>query len=346
VSDLNIGVIGGGRIAQAAHLPALARAEGASLVGICDPSPSLSERVSNRYEVPGFTEVEDLLALDGLDAVIVAVPDRLHLPLSVQALRAGKHVLVEKPLAGSVDEAEELAAAAEGSGLKLQVGAMKRHDAGVQFAAEAVRSRIGRILSATVWYRVMSALRPATEATLFPALVVDQAVREHEASYKADRERYLLTTHGAHVLDGFRYLLGDPQDVSARMARHGADLSWQGLATLEGGGLAHFEITANVHSEWSEGAEIYGERGSVKLRTHFPFSLRASDVEVFDESTTTIERPVFGDGNAYERQIESFVRAVRDDHEATPGAADGVAAVKLIRAVAESVAGDGAKVKP
>ncbi|GGM10917.1 Gfo/Idh/MocA family protein [Nakamurella endophytica] len=344
--ELGIGVIGAGRIAQAAHLPALARADGARLVGLCDPSPVLAEAVARRYEVPGHTSVERLLADPAVDAVIVAVPDRLHLSLAGMALDAGKHVLVEKPIAGTVGDAEALAAKAAGTGLHLQVGAMKRYDPGVAFAADAVRNRIGRVLSASVWYRVMSALRPATEATLFPALVVDPEVRAHEATFKADRPGYLLTTHGSHVFDGLRYLLGDPVTVSARLAQVGPDLSWHGLATLGDGGLAHFEISANVHAEWSEGADIYGEKGCVRLRTHFPFALRASDVEVFDEETATAKRPAFGDTNAYERQVEAFARAIRDGLPDNPDATDGVAAVRLIAAVAESVSRDGAAVAP
>jgi predicted dehydrogenase len=346
VTDVGIGVIGAGRIAQAAHLPALARAHDAVLVGLCDPSRALSEGVGQRYGVPGYTSIDDLLSNSHVEAVIVAVPDRLHLPLASRALNAGKHVLVEKPLAGTLDEAEELAALAAQTGLKLQVGAMKRYDPGVQFAAEAARNSIGRILSASIWYRVMAALRPPTEATLFPALVVDEDVRAHEASFKADREKYLLTTHGAHVLDGMRFLLGDPVDLSARFARAGNDLTWHGLAGLQSGGLAHFEIAANVHAEWSEGADIYGERGYIKLRTHFPFALRASDVEVFDEESATSRRPVFGDSSAFERQIESFAQAIRSDGPTSPDAADGIAAVKLIDAVAKSVDNDGAVVVP
>ncbi|MEV6637040.1 Gfo/Idh/MocA family oxidoreductase [Actinoplanes sp. NPDC051470] len=346
MSNLRIGVVGAGRIAQAAHLPALARAEGAELVALCDPSPLLAGPLSSRYGVPGYQSVDELLDDDNVEAVIVAVPDRLHLPLGVKALRAGKHVLVEKPLAGTVEDAEELAAVARESGLTLQVGAMKRYDPGVQHAAEAVRDRIGKVLSATVWYRVMSALRPATEATLFPALVVDETVRQQEAAFKADRSSYLLTTHGAHVLDGVRYLLGDPARVSAQLAHSGKDYTWHGLAGLAEGGLAHFEITANVHAEWSEGADIYGEKGHVRLRTHFPFVLRASDVEVYDEANGTSERAVFPDSNAYERQIEAFAAAIASGTPASPDAQDGVAAVRLIDAVAESVANDGSWVKP
>jgi predicted dehydrogenase len=345
MDDVRIGLIGAGRIAQTAHLPALARADGVRLVALCDRSPVLSVGVARRYDVPGYTTVEELLSRADIDAVIIAVPDRLHLPLASQALQAGKHVLVEKPLAGTVADAVQLAALAASSRLQLQVGAMKRYDPGVQYAAEAVRTRIGRVLSATIWYRVMAELRPLIEATMFPALVVDEAVRAHEATFKADRESYLLTTHGAHVFDGMRYLLGQPTDIQAQMAGNGKDLTWHGLANLADGGLAHFEITANVHAEWSEGADIYGEKGSIHLRTHFPFALRSSDVEVFDAGTTAGYRPVFGDTNAYERQIEAFARAIRKNTPTSPNGDDGVAAVRLIDAVAESVACGGAQVK-
>jgi predicted dehydrogenase len=340
-----IGMIGAGRIAQAAHLPALAKSVGARLVALCDPSLVVGPEVARRYGVPWYSTTEDLLVNPEVEAVIVAVPDRLHRPLVLQSLDASKHVLVEKPLAGTVPEAEELVEAAAESGLHLQVGAMKRHDPGMQYAAEAIRTKIGRVLSASVWYRVMSGLRPATEATLFPDLVVDERVKAHEAAFKADRPTYLLTTHGAHVFDDMRYLLGDPVSISARMASHDNDLTWHGLACLADGGLARFEITADVHSEWSEGAEVFGERGSIKLNTHFPFTLRASDVEVFDEATHTIERPVFADSNAYKRQIEAFARTVRDGLADDPDAADGLAAVRLIAAVAESVSCNGAEVK-
>lgn len=343
--DLNVGLVGAGRIAQAAHLPALARATGAHLVALCDPSPVLAAQVARRYGVVGYTELDQLLAHPGLEAVIVAVPDRLHLPLAAAALDAGMHVLVEKPLAATLADAETLAARAKTSGVKLQVGAMKRYDPGVQHAADAVASRIGRVLSASVWYRVMANLRPPTEATLFPALVVDDTVRAHEATFKADRASYLLTTHGAHVLDGLRYLVGDPTDVAARHVNHGNDHTWHGLAGLREGGLAHFEITANVHAEWSEGADIYGEKGHVRLRTHFPFALRASDVEVYDEAGGVGSRPVFPDSNAYERQIEAFATAIRHDTATSPDATDGVEAVKLIHAVADSIRSGGVSIK-
>lgn len=344
LSDVGIGLIGAGRIAQAAHLPALAKADGARLVALCDGSALLAREVAARYAVRGYGTVEELLADPAVEAVILAVPDRLHLPIGIQALRGGKHILVEKPLAGTVADAEQLAAAALEMGLHLQVGAMKRYDPGVQFAAAAVKGKLGKVMSASLWYRVHGALRAPIEATYALAPIVDEQVREREAAFKRDRAAYLLLTHGAHVFDELRYLLGEVVAITARAVRSNDDLSWHAIAELTDGGLVSLEITAAVHAEWSEGADIYGEAGRVSVRTHVPFALRASDVEVFEESTAMASRPLFGDSDPYERQLEAFAAGIRDGVPARPDAADGVAVLRLIDAVTESVVAGGTRV--
>ncbi|MHB1782028.1 MAG: Gfo/Idh/MocA family protein [Acidimicrobiales bacterium] len=339
-------MVGAGRIAQVAHLPAASKADRVHLIAVCDPSPVLSEQVAARYGVGGVTELDALLSGEAgeVDAVLIAAPDRLHLALAAEALAAGKHVLVEKPLAGTLEDAEGLAELAGKSGCKLQVGAMKRHDPGIEHAKAALK-RIGPLVSVQAWYRVMSALRPATEATLFPATIVDPEVREVETAFKADRERYLLTTHGAHVFDGIRYLAGEVASLRAEVGHVGKDFSWHGTARLaESGGLCSFEISANVHAEWAEGFDLYGERGHVAVRCFFPFFRRASAVSVFEEEGALSSSPSFGDTDPYERQLEAFARAVLDDEPCNPDAAEGVAAVRFIEAVRESAAGGGVEV--
>ena len=339
---LRLGVIGCGRIAQVAHLPALAKAETIALSGVSDRSPSLAKGVGARYGVPSFTDVSDLLAQD-IEAVLIAVPDRFHLPVGTEALTAGKHVLLEKPAASTSEQAAELARLAAGRGLKVQIGAMRRHDPGISYARRAVAG-IGPILSVSCWYRVHAKLRPPAEATLFPYIVVDEDVRQHEAGFKADRQRYLLATHGAHVFDTLRYLAGDVAAVQARVAHAGPDFSWHGSGQLAGGGLASFEISANVHSDYSEGFEIYGERGHVSVRAAFPFFRRASSVRVFTEEDTTWRSPEYGAADAYQRQAEAFAEAVRADGATDPSAEDGVQALRLIEAVTTSAAHSGAEV--
>ncbi len=343
-APVRLGVVGCGRIAQVAHLPAATKAAGIELAAVCDPSPHLSGAVGARYGVPAFTELEAMLDT-ALDAVVVATPDRLHHEHALAALEAGKHVLVEKPLAPEPDDARHLGEISDRLGLKLQVGAMKRHDPGIEYARAAV-ARIGRVLSMGTWYRVMAALRPPTEATLFPEVVVDPDVRAREAAYKADRGRYLLTTHGAHVFDGIRSLVGDLTGVSVVRTEMGGDFAWHGRGTIaRGGGTATFEIVADVHADWSEGFDIYGEFGHVSVRSWFPFYRRASEVRCYIESEGEASSPRFGDSDPYERQLESFARAIIENLATDPNAADGLAAVKMVVASAESARRGGEIVK-
>jgi predicted dehydrogenase len=252
---------------------------------------------------------------------------------------------MEKPAASTSEQAAELARLAAERGLKVQIGAMRRHDPGINYARRAVAG-IGPVLSVTGWYRVHAKLRPPTEQTLFPYTVADEDVRQHEAGFKADRQRYLLATHGAHVFDTLRYLAGDVAAVRARVAQAGPDFAWHGTGRLAGGGLASFEICANVHSDYSEGFEIYGERGHVSVRSYFPFFRRASSVRVFTEEHATWRSPEFGASDSYQRQAEAFAQAVRDGAATDPSADDGVQALRLIEAVAASAARSGAEVTP
>ena len=335
---LRLGLIGCGRIAQVAHLPAIAKSACVRLAAVSDPSPVLARAISRRYDVPGYTDTEELLQA-GLDAVLIAVPDRFHRDLGCRALQAGLHVLVEKPAAATSAEAVELRDLAVKLDRTVQVGAMRRHDPGVQYARAAL-DRLGPIASATFWYRLPTVLRASTEAALFPPLVVDESVRSAEAQFKADRETYLLRTHGAHVFDAVRFLLGEVTQVRAELSRSGRDLHWRGsLRTSRA--PASFEISANVHANYSEGVEVFGEHGAVSIRSYFPFYRQASSVRVFAEQSLEWTSPDYGAVDPYQRQLEAFARAVRHGEPADPDAHDGVEALRLIEATAASAHRDG-----
>jgi predicted dehydrogenase len=292
--------------------------------------------------VPGHTDTADFLRED-LDAVLIAVPDRFHRSVGAQALEEGLHVLIEKPAAIDSAQALELTQLAAARGLKLQVGAMRRHDPALRDAQQAVTG-IGPILSASFWYRLPSLLRGTTEAALFPAVTVDEGVRSTEAEHKADRETYLLRTHGAHVFDSVRYLLGEATALRAELVRSGGDLHWQGSIATAATAAAAFAITANVHSDYAEGVEIFGARGHIQIRSYFPFYRRASSVRIFDEQTLQWRGTEYGAVDPYQRQLAAFAAAIAQDGDTDPGGVDGVAALQLIEATARSVANDGARV--
>ncbi len=333
---VRMAVVGCGRIAQTAHLPAIEKASGVELAAVCDASPALAEAAGSRYAVPWTTDLDAVLTDPEVEAVVVAVPDRLHLTVAESALAAGKHVLVEKPMATNADECQRLVKLAVAAGLKLQVGAMKRHDPGIEFARQFVQAQLGPVISFSAWYCV-DTLRPEVEATLFPPMAVDPSVRRQEATFKADRSSYLLSTHGAHVFDGIRFLLGDVANVQAHLSIVDDDYCWQGLLRMVSGAVGRFELTVNVHSEWSEGYAIHGRHGSVQVRSFFPFFRRASAVRAYREADRAWIEPAFGDSDPYERQLESLAEAIRTDGPTSPDAADGLAAVELISAVAQSV---------
>lgn len=341
---VRLGVVGAGRITQVAHLPVFSKTRYVDLVAVSDPSPALAYGVADKYKIRGYTDTAALFTDPEVDAVLIATPDRFHYPLGKQALVAGKHVLMEKPLAQTADQAQEIADLATKLELKLQTGAMKRHDPGIAFAKEHV-ARIGEILSISCWYRVMADRAPV-ETTLFPDTVVDAQVRQIENTFKADRERYLLTTHGAHLFDQITYLAGPATWVSARVGRVGQDYSWKGVAGLrDHGGLVSFEVAAAVHGVYAEGTDIYGANGHIRIRTPFPFFKLASEVEVHIDGDSAALVPHFGDTDAYKLQADDFARAILDGTPEDPTPQEGVAAVRWIEAVADSSTSGGKEVQ-
>lgn len=342
-SRIRLGVIGAGRIAQVAHLPAAVKAKGIELVAVCDASRMLADAVADRYGVVARHDVAALLELD-LDAVLIAVPDRLHLPIGLEAIGAGRHVLMEKPLASTSADAERLVGAAAAAGVRLQTGSMKRHDPGLEHARASL-PRIGRIVSMQSWYRVMAASRAGIQRTLFPDQVVDAEVRAAEDAQKARSDGYRLLTHGAHLFDGLRYLAGDLAWLRCDMASLGDDRTWHGTAGIaRGGGLASFELSVNVHAEWSEGIDIHGELGHIRVRSPYVFAKLGSSVEVYVEQERVSSVPHFDHTDPFTRQLEAFARSILEDLPTEPSPEDGVAAVRLIEAAAASVAEGGRRI--
>jgi predicted dehydrogenase len=135
---LRIGLIGAGHFGRF-HALKLAGAERASLSGIADPDAERAAKVAEEAGSQVF-EVSELLEIS--DAVIIAAPAELHFDLAAQALRAGKHVLVEKPIAATLDQASELAELARAANRVLQVGHLERFSA----AHGAVTARMGKPL--------------------------------------------------------------------------------------------------------------------------------------------------------------------------------------------------------
>jgi predicted dehydrogenase len=138
---VRIAVVGTGAIAQLTHIPVLSKMKGAQLVALCDNDGPKARALADRFDVPDvFTDLEEMLDSDELDAVVVATPNHLHEPHVLSALRKGLHVLSERPMALSVRGVERCLAAAQKGNLVLQVAHNHRFRTDVQALSQFLRN--------------------------------------------------------------------------------------------------------------------------------------------------------------------------------------------------------------
>jgi predicted dehydrogenase len=123
MEQVRVGVIGVGRMGQR-HCRVFSNMRKAQLVGVYDINPTIGKQVAKQYEVPYYSDIDDLL--NSLDAVCLATPTMYHYELALHCLNRKKHLMIEKPIAESEEEAQHLANLAEQSGLIVQVGHIER----------------------------------------------------------------------------------------------------------------------------------------------------------------------------------------------------------------------------
>jgi predicted dehydrogenase len=120
---IKVGIFGVGHLGKF-HLGNWQQIDGAELVGFYDPSDKTAQEVSEKYQLARFLDAETLM--DSVDAVDIVAPTNFHFELCKKAIRKGKHVFVEKPLANTMDEARELLKLIRESNVKMQVGHVER----------------------------------------------------------------------------------------------------------------------------------------------------------------------------------------------------------------------------
>lgn len=119
---LKIGIIGCGKIAQVRHIPEYVANENAQVVAFYDKSLERAQALAEKYGGKAYSSCADLLANPEIDAVSVCVANHMHAQDTIHALKAGKHVLCEKPMATTMEDCEAMVAAAEETGKKLMIG--------------------------------------------------------------------------------------------------------------------------------------------------------------------------------------------------------------------------------
>eukprot|EP01037_Dinobryon_pediforme_P014081 gene14081-14200_t len=335
---LRVGVLGAGQIAQAAHFESCTKARNADLTAICDLADDLRERMAIVHGADRtFNDYDKMLADPEIDAVIIATADQYHVPMSIRALEAGKHVLCEKPVGLNVEEVEALKVAVTKSGKVFQVGHMKRFDAGLQAAKSFIDTEMGDMVALKAWY-CDSTHRYAMTDAVQPLVVSSANARKPAGNPKADLKRYYILGHGCHLIDTARYLGGDIVAVQARLSERAGIWCWFVDVEYANGTLGHLDLTIAVRMDWHEGFQIYGKNGSIIGKTYNPWYYKSSDVDIFRESGGATYRVLGADGHFYRRQLEGFADVILKGAPMTGASIDdGIASVRAMVAIARSV---------
>ena len=208
MKPLRVGVIGCGRAAYLHHLPALARIAEAQAVALADPSPEALNAVGDHFEVNRrSSDYRRLLEDPSIDAVCITAPSYLHTEIALEAMDAGKHLLVEKPLALSVEDCDLLIERASGSSVRTMLGFNLRWHRHVRRARELIEAgELGKLKLIT---------------TAFVSHSLDGEI----PAWRADPARGggLLAMQAVHHLDLWRFLLSQEIDRVACLAAMDAD---------------------------------------------------------------------------------------------------------------------------
>ena len=145
---INVGVIGCGSIAKFRHLPELDAHPQANIEAVCDANEDRAAKLARLYKSKYYLDYQELLEDSNIDAVIICLPHHLHAKVAVEAANAGKDILCEKPIATTLEEAEQMVEAAKSNNIKLMIGHNQRFAPSHQQAKQILDSgKLGKVTS-------------------------------------------------------------------------------------------------------------------------------------------------------------------------------------------------------
>ena len=277
--------------------------------------------ISRQYET-----VEALLKDGGVDALVVSTPNYLHAPQTIAALKAGVHVMVEKPMAMNAAEAEQMCEAADKSGATLMVAHCWRFDPDVLWLKEESK-KLGKIIR-TKGIGVHRYWGPSGWFT-----------QKEFAGGGA------MADMGIHALDTARFLLGDPKPVSvyAKIGTYYKDFDVDDTGVIivewDNGATSYIESGWwQPHADGPEAAtQLYGTEGFGELfPTHLELPNRAEEKIDVVESGFEYPRKEHCPQSLYDDQLKYFVECIEKKQTPVPGGLEGLMNMKVVDAAYES----------
>lgn len=331
---IRFGLLGCGRIAKRhSELLGSGQIEGARLVAVCDAIKARADAVATKFAVPGHDDLNEFLARTDMDAVAVLTPSGMHPQHAIACARAGKHVVVEKPMALRLQDADDMIRACDEAGVKLFVVKQNRFNVPVVKAREALEAgRFGRLVLGTVrvrWCR-------------------DQAYYDQDAwrgTWAYDGG--VLTNQASHHIDMLEWFFGDVVSVHARATTALVKVETEdtAIATLKfrNGALGIIEATTAVRPRDLEGSlSILGEKGTVEIAGFAVNQIRHWNfVEELPSDKVVVEKFSVNPPNVYGFGHQAYYQHVVDcllhQSAALVDGLQGRKSLELISALYESI---------
>lgn len=332
MSKVKIGVIGCGSIAKHRHLPEYANNKNVEIVAVCDIVAERAQETADKYNAIAYTSYEELLANEDVEAVSVCTPNYLHAPVSIAALKAGKHVLCEKPMATSKEEAEEMIAAAKASNKKLMIAHNQRFVPSHQKARQLVASgELGKIYS----------FRTAFGHGGPEGWSVDGA-----NSWFFKKEQAFIGAMGdlgVHKTDLLRYILGEEfVEVGAFVetsAKENADVDDTAVCVLktESGIIGTLAASWSYVSKEDNATIIYAENAIVRLEDDPVNSVivQYKNGEVVKYELGGIQTNESG-GQTSSQVVDQFITSIVNDVEPPVSGEEGMKSLQVVLAALAS----------
>jgi UDP-N-acetyl-2-amino-2-deoxyglucuronate dehydrogenase len=340
---LNFALIGCGRVSEN-HLAALTSSDvPARLVAVADVDQSRAQQKGTKYGVPIYTDFEDMLTKQpDIEVVDITTPTGYHAAHVQAVARFKKHVVVEKPMALTLQDCDAMLAACQQNGRRLFVVKQNRFNSAVQAARRALEAgRFGNLVLVTVRVRW----------------------RRDQAYYEADHwhgrwalDGGVMSQQASHHIDLLQWFLGPIESVQCQAANRVLRLEAEDTAAAifkaKSGALGILEATVAARPKNLEGSlSILGEKGSVVIGgvavnqiVHWEFSEPLPEDDVIHHQASQAVPNVYGNGHA--PYLRDVAEAILDNRPALVEGIEGRRNVEILTTLYESAARDGTRLSP
>ena len=332
--SIKVGIIGCGKIAQVRHIPEYMANPDAQVVGFYDINLARAEELARSCGGKAYATYEELLADPGIDAVSVCAANHAHAEISIAALKAGKHVLCEKPMAISLEECEAMVAAARESGKYLMIGQNQRLAKAHSKARELIaQGAIGKVLTFRTTFGHGGpetwSIDPGKNVWFFDKTKAAMGAMADLGIHKTDMIQYVL---GSKIVRTQAVLTTlDKRDATGSLI--GVDDNAICIYQMENGAIGTMTASWTYYAAEDNTTVIYGTKGELRLYDDPKYSVQQinADGTRIDYQIDQIQT---NDNQTASGVIDLFVRSLV---EHTPPEISGENVLHAMKAVFASI---------